>query len=205
MKIGIVNYSIGNVGSVLSAFQFYNYDVSLVGNPEDLDKTDIIVLAGVGNFATAVTKLKEAQFLDKLNHLVLIKKKPVLGICLGMQIFANVGYEDGTTQGLGWIKGKVVKIEGCNLVVPNIGWNQVRPNDKKLFKNVRYHSFYYMHSYHFIPDDKKVIIATTDYGNLKMVAAVRLNNIIGVQFHPEKSQADGLRFLKNSVESFIKS
>jgi glutamine amidotransferase len=205
MKIGIVNYSIGNVGSVLSALEFYNYSVSLVAEPDKLVNYDIIVLAGVGNFSTATTKLKEGKFWDRLNHLVLVKKKPVIGICLGMQIYADVGYEDGVNKGLGWIKGKVEKIKGKDLIVPHIGWRQIKYNDSSLFKDVRYHSFYFMHSYHFLPDDRKTVIATADYGGLQIVAAVKQDNIIGTQFHPEKSQGDGLRFLKNAVEYFIKN
>lgn len=200
MKIGIVNNSIGNVGSVLSAFQFYNYDVSLIEKPDELDNKDVIVLAGVGNFSTATKKLKTTKFWDKLNHLVIDKKKPLIGICLGMQIFADIGYEDGINNGLGWIKGKVIKLQGNNIIVPHIGWSKVNFTNKQLTKNMKYQYFYYMHSYHFIPKDKNIIVATTHYGDLKIVAAIKKDNIIGVQFHPEKSQGDGLRFLKNAVE-----
>ena len=200
MKIGIINYSIGNVGSVLSAFQYYNYDVSLIQNADDLDQVDVIVLAGGGNFSTAIGKLKETKFWQKLNHLILVVKKPLIGICLGMQIFANLGYEDGINEGFGWIKGKTVKMKSSRVLIPHIGWNKVKFSDRNLSKNMIYQSFYYMHSYHFMPEDKRVIIATTKYGDLDIVAAVRKNNILGTQFHPEKSQGDGLRFLKNAIE-----
>lgn len=200
IKIGIVNYSLGNVGSVYSAFRFYKYDVSLIDKPEDLDDIDVIVLAGVGNFKTAVSKLKEYKFWDKLNHEVLVKKKPTLGICLGMQLFADVSYEDGETEGFGWIKGNVVKIEGKSLKIPHIGWDEVKPFNGDMFKGLLNNFFYYMHSYHFIPKDRNVIMATTRYGDIDIVSAVWKDNIVGVQFHPEKSQGDGLRLLRNFLE-----
>lgn len=200
MKIGIVNYSLGNVGSVYSAFRFYKYDVSIVSRAEDLDGIDVIVLAGVGNCKTAVSKLREYKFWDKLDHAVLVEKKPTLGICLGMQLFADINYEDGENKGFGWVKGKVVKIEGRSRV-PHIGWDEVKPLDDKIFRGMLYGFFYFMHSYHFIPDDKSVIAGITKYGDMEIVSAVRKDNILGVQFHPEKSQGDGLRILRNFLET----
>ncbi|OGW13375.1 MAG: imidazole glycerol phosphate synthase, glutamine amidotransferase subunit [Nitrospirae bacterium GWA2_42_11] len=200
MKIGIVNYSLGNVGSVYSAFGFYGYDVALVRRPEELEKYDVIVLAGVGNFNTAVSKLKQYQFWDRLNYEVTVKKKPVLGICLGMQLFADISYEGGENKGFGWISGRVVKIEDHSTKVPHIGWDEIKPLDDKLFKGMQNNSFYYMHSYHFVPEDKGVTKAVTRYGDLEIVAAIRKDNIVGVQFHPEKSQGDGLRLLRNFLE-----
>jgi len=201
MKIGIVNYNLGNVGSVYSAFKFYKFDVVIVNKPENLDDVDVIVLAGVGNFKTAVSKLKEFHFWDKLNHEVLIKKKPILGICLGMQLFADVSFEDGKNLGFGWIKGEVHKIKGNSLRVPHIGWDEVRPFDEKIFKGILNNFFYFMHSYHLIPADNNVVIATTKYGDLEIVSALRKDNIVGVQFHPEKSQGDGLRIIRNFMET----
>lgn len=199
MIIGIINNGLGNIGSVASAFKFYKNDVKLIKTPEELDEVDIIVLAGVGNFKRGMNRLKELNLLKKLNEEVLIKKKPILGICLGMQLFADISYENGENKGFGWIKGEVVKIENSNVKVPHIGWEEVNTLDNDIFKDMRYNHFYFMHSYHFVPKDKDVIIATTDYGGLEMVAALRKENIIGVQFHPEKSQGDGLRFLKNFI------
>lgn len=200
MKIGIVNYSLGNVGSVYSAFKFYKYDVVLVDKPTDLDDIDVIILAGVGNCKTAVSKLRELKFWHKLDHEVLVNKKPTLGICLGMQLFADINYEDGENKGFGWVKGKVVKIEGRSLRVPHIGWDEVKPLDNGLFRGMLSGYFYFMHSYHFIPEDKTVITAITKYGDIEIVSAVRKDNIVGVQFHPEKSQGDGLRVLRNFLE-----
>lgn len=203
MRIGIVNYSIGNVGSVYSAFEFYRYDVRLVDEPGALKDCDLIVLAGVGNFSTATSRLKSLKLWEKLDRHVRIKKKPLLGICLGMQLFADSSSEGGQNLGFGWMPGKVVKLDSCQVQVPHMGWNRVEPGEKTLFRGVRYGYFYYMHSYHFIPEDPKVVLARTSYGKESLVACVRKGNIIGVQFHPEKSQGDGLRFLRNTVEELL--
>lgn len=203
-RIGIVNYSTGNIGSVWSALNFYGYDTVLIDKAECLKSVDLIVLVGVGSFQTAVLSLNKQKLWDALNREVIAKKKPVLGICLGMQLFADVSYEGGETPGFGWIKGKVVRLKGDNLRVPHIGWDEVKyGNRDKLFKGIRYGFFYYMHSYHFIPDDSSVVIAHTDYGNTAIVSAVKKNNIVGVQFHPEKSQGDGLRCLRNIIEDLL--
>lgn len=200
MKIGIINYSLGNVGSVYSAFKFCKYDVIFVGEPQDLKDVNMIVLAGVGNFITATSRLKELRLWDSINEEVIGKKKTVLGICLGMQLFADIGYEDGETRGFGWIKGKVVKMESDFLKIPHMGWNEVNGRSD-LFHGLNNKFFYFMHSYQFIPEDEKVTIATTNYGSKKIISAVKQDNIIGVQFHPEKSQGDGLRLLRNIVEN----
>jgi imidazole glycerol-phosphate synthase subunit HisH len=201
MKIGIVNQGIGNVGSVHSALAFYRYNVLLVNKPSDLKDIGVIVLAGVGNFPTAVSRMRDSKLWDRINEEVLVKKKPVIGICLGMQLFADVGYEGGEHKGFGWIKGKVVKLNGDNLKLPHMGWNKVDASDTALFSGMRYSFFYFMHSYHFLPDDNSVVVATTNYGDAKIISAVRQDNIAGVQFHPEKSQADGLRLLRNMIET----
>lgn len=201
MKIGIVNYSIGNVGSVYSAFKFFKYDVSIIDNPCELDNIDIIVLAGVGNFNTASEKLKEYNFFDELNKQVLINKKPILGICLGMQLFAQSSDEDGKNDGFGWIDGHVKKIE-TSLKLPNIGWNDLIHSGNHLFNDIEDNYFYFMHSYHFVPRNTNVILSTTKYGDIDFVSTVRKDNIVGVQFHPEKSQGNGLKFLRNFVEEF---
>jgi glutamine amidotransferase len=165
-----------------------------------MNNIDIIVLAGVGNFLSASARLKDMHFWDKLNEDVLIKKKPTLGICLGMHLFSTISYEGGENNGFDWISGKVVKIQDDKLRVPHMGWNQVACSDKGLINSMENPYFYFMHSYHFVPDDKEVIIATTNYGNVEIVSAVKKDNIIGVQFHPEKSQGDGLRFINRFVE-----
>lgn len=169
--------------------------------PPDLDVVDIIVLTGVGNFKIAAERLKEFNFWSKLEEEVIKKKKPILGICLGMQLFADTSDEGGENNGFGWIKGKVVKLSGDSMRIPHIGWDEVHPTDENMFRGIRYNSFYFMHSFHFIPEDKSLIRAKMKYGDSEIVAAVRKDNIVGVQFHPEKSQGDGLRFLRNFIDS----
>ena len=200
MRIGIVNNRMGNFGSVMSAFQFYGHDVVMLDSPDMLSSADIVILAGVGNFNTAVARLKENGFWDGLNEAVLVKKKPILGICLGMQLFATRSFENGETAGFNWIPGDVRKIEDPTVRVPHIGWDDVEPNEPELFSTVRSNSFYFMHGYHFVPEDGGVVTSITRYGNTNIVSSVRKDNIMGVQFHPEKSQGDGMRFLRNCLE-----
>jgi len=201
MKIGIVDYGLGNLGSVYSAFRFYKFETVLISDPKELKKADVIVLAGVGNFKAAVLKLKKLGFWNVLNHEILEVKKPILGICLGMQLFSDISYEGGDTKGFGWIKGNVVKMDNRLARVPHIGWDEVEPMNKELFKGIKSNSFYFMHSYHFLPDDKSTIIGVTKYGGLEIASALKKDNVVGVQFHPEKSQGDGLRFLRNFIEA----
>jgi imidazole glycerol-phosphate synthase subunit HisH len=199
-QIGIINYSMGNIGSIKSALGFYDYDVAVITKPEEIDSTNILILAGVGNFAAASDRLKKLRFWDKLDEEVMCNEKPVLGICLGMQLFADKGFENGEHTGFGWIKGRVIKMEGESIRIPHIGWNEITNNQAPLFKGILNDFFYFMHSYHFVPEEKNVEIAWTRYGGIKFVSAVRKKNIVGVQFHPEKSQGDGLRILRNFVE-----
>lgn len=200
MKIGVVNISIGNVGSVVAAFDFLRQDARPISDPDEVRKFDLLVLAGVGNFSTAMKKLKETGFAESLKQQV-DAGKPLLGICLGMQLFADLGFEDGVTDGFAWIPGKVEKIKDSIEKIPHMGWNCVTPTLGKLFQGVEGKAFYFMHSYHFNVADSSNIIATVDYGRNKLVAAVKKDNIYGVQFHPEKSQSDGLCFMKNLLEA----
>lgn len=202
-KIGIVNYSLGNVGSVASALSFYGQDIRLIDNASGLEDVDAMVLAGVGNFKTAVDKLNALKLREAIHKQVVEKRKPVLGVCLGMQLFADSSTEGGDIPGFGWIKGKVEQIEGQDLRLPHIGWNDIVPvgSRPELFEGLRGRTFYFMHSYHFRPVDPSVVIATTRYHDVELVSAVKKDNIVGVQFHPEKSQGDGLRFLRNFLES----
>ncbi len=199
--VGIINSGLGNVGSVASAFEFYRHPVRLMSDPRELAEADVLVLAGVGNFAAAIKRLEDMGMVDALKTQVLEHHKPLMGICLGMQLMADRSLEDGEHAGLGFISGDVVKIEGDNLRVPHIGWNQAVPRETALFQGIRYGSFYFMHSYHFIPRNPDDILAITQYGPLQVVSAVRRGNILGVQFHPEKSQGDGLRIIRNFMES----
>jgi len=203
MNIGIINNGISNVGSVVSAFEFYRHTTELIDTGSRLKIPDILVLAGVGCFNVAAERLKQNGIWEALQEEVIVRRKPVLGICLGMQLFASIGYENGANPGLGWMPGKVIRIDDPAVRVPHMGWDEVSPAEQSLFNRIKSNCFYFMHSYHFVPDDPSVIAATTKYGKQELVAAVIKDNIVGAQFHPEKSQGDGMRFLFNVLERIV--
>lgn len=199
-KVGILNYGIGNVGSLYSALRFFNQSTYVVNDARKIKEYDIIVLSGVGNFSAAVKKLKKGGFWEEILEYVTYKNKPILGICLGMQMFASKSYEGGEYEGFGFIDGSVVRMEVLNEKLPRIGWFSLSfPKENPIFNGLRYGNFYFMHSYHFLPKDENSVIAVSKYGNLNVVSAVMSFNIVGLQFHPEKSQGDGLRVLRNAM------
>ena len=160
-------------------------------------------MPGQGSFKSCVNALQSISGLvDCLNDFVMNKKKPLLGICVGLQMFADVGYEESETKGLGWIPGKVTKIDNQNgkYKLPHIGWNQINlVKESKIFKDIKDKShMYFVHSYEFVPTDKNSISATTDYSS-KHVCAVEKENIFGTQFHPEKSDKTGLKIINNFI------
>ena len=161
------------------------------------------MIPGQGSFKSCVDALQSIKGLvDCLNEFVMNKKKPLLGICVGLQMFADVGYEESETKGLGWISGKVTKIDNQNgkYKLPHIGWNQIKiVKSSKIFKDIKDKShMYFVHSYEFVPNDKNSISATTDYSS-KHVCAVEKENIFGTQFHPEKSDKTGLKIINNFI------
>ena len=172
----------------------------------DLNKiksSDKIVLPGQGSFKSCVDALNKINGLtDSLNEFVINNKKPLLGICVGLQMFADIGYEEIETKGLGWISGKVSKIDNQDgkFKLPHIGWNQINiVKDSKIFQNIENNShMYFVHSYEFVPNEKNVISATTDYSS-NIVCSVEKENIFGTQFHPEKSDKIGLQVIKNFI------
>ena len=194
MKVTIVDYSSGNISSVINSFKEVAQNKAIIEVTSDLNKikfSDKIVLPGQGSFKSCVDALNKISGLnDALNEFVLVNKKPLLGICVGLQMFADVGYEETETKGLGWISGKVSKIDNQNgkYKLPHIGWNQINIlKDSKIFKQVENNShMYFVHSYEFVPTDKTVISATTNYST-EVVCSVEKENLFGTQFHPEKS------------------
>ena len=158
-------------------------------------------MPGQGSFKSCVNALNKIDGLSNtLNEFAISLKKPLLGICVGLQMFADIGYEETETKGLGWISGKVSKINNQNgkYKLPHIGWNQIKIiKDSKIFKDIENNShMYFVHSYEFIPDDKDVISATTEYSS-NIVCSIEKENIFGTQFHPEKSDKMGLKIIKN--------
>ena len=206
MNVTIVDYKSGNISSVINSFKEVAKDKVTIEVTSDLNKiksSDKVVLPGQGSFKSCVDALNKIKGLtDTLNEFAITYKKPLLGICVGLQMFADVGYEETETKGLGWIPGKVSKIDNRNgkFKLPHIGWNQINiVKDSKIFKDIENNShMYFVHSYEFIPNDKKVISATTDYSS-NIVCSVEKENIFGTQFHPEKSDRIGLKIIDNFI------
>ena len=206
MKITIVDYNSGNISSVINSFSEISNDKVDIGVTSDLNKiksSDKLVLPGQGSFKSCVEALNNIKGLvETLNEMVINRKKPLLGICVGLQMFADIGYEQIETKGLGWISGKVSKIDNQNgkYKLPHIGWNQINiVKESQIFKNIENNShMYFVHSYEFIPEDKNVVSATTDYSS-KVVCAIEKENIFGTQFHPEKSDKLGLQIINNFI------
>ena len=206
MNVTIVDYKSGNISSVINSFKEVAHNKVKIEVTSDVSKiksTDKVVLPGQGSFKSCVDALQSINGLvECLNDFAVNKKKPVLGICVGLQMFADFGYEESETKGLGWIPGKVTKIDNKNgkYKLPHIGWNEINiVKDSKIFQNIKDKShMYFVHSYEFVPNDQNSISATTDYSS-KHVCAIEEENIFGTQFHPEKSDKLGLRIIDNFV------
>tara|TARA_B100001027_G_scaffold124073_1_gene85718 strand:- start:2607 stop:3233 length:627 start_codon:yes stop_codon:yes gene_type:complete len=206
MKVTIVDYNSGNISSVINSFDEVAKNKVNIEVTSDLNKiksSDKIVLPGQGSFKSCVEALNSISgLIDALNEFVITNKKPLLGICVGLQMFADIGYEETKTKGLGWISGKVSKIDNQNgkFKLPHIGWNQIKiVKNSKIFKDIENNShMYFVHSYEFVPNDKNVISATTDYSS-NIVCSVEKENIFGTQFHPEKSDRIGLKIINNFI------
>jgi len=206
MKVTIVDYNSGNISSVINSFKEVaeeKVNIEVTSDPKNIKSSDKVVLPGQGSFKSCVEALNNIDgLLDTLNEFTIINKKPLLGICVGLQMFADVGYEETETKGLGWISGKVLKIDNQSgkFKLPHIGWNQINiVKDSKIFKDIENNShMYFVHSYEFVPNDKKVISATTDYSS-NIVCSVEKENIFGTQFHPEKSDKSGLKIIDNFI------
>jgi len=206
MNVTIVDYESGNISSVINSFKEVAKDRVTIEVTSDLNKiksSDKVVLPGQGSFKSCVDALKNIDgLIDTLNEFAVTNKKPLLGICVGLQMFADIGYEETETKGLGWISGNVSKIDNQSgkFKLPHIGWNQINfVKDSKIFKDIENHShMYFVHSYEFIPNDKNVISATTNYSS-NIVCSVEKENIFGTQFHPEKSDKMGLKIIDNFI------
>jgi glutamine amidotransferase len=198
--VGIVNYGMGNLLSIYHALEMVQAAVKICNSPEELLEVERIVLPGVGAFHKCMTNLKELGFIEVLQEAVFIQKKPIMGICLGMQAMARRSFEGGEHQGLGWFEADVVRLtpNDPSLRVPQMGWNEITyPAASPLFQKLPpAPDFYFVHSYCLKFSDPSPVEATCDYGGT-VTAAVRQQNIFATQFHPEKSQCYGLRVLGN--------
>ena len=209
MKIAIIDYESGNLKSVSKAVELASNnilnksDVKIINSANELKNFDKIVLPGQGSFKQCYRSLLSIDgIVDELTSAVLEKQKPILGICVGMQLFSSFGEEDGGSKGFDWIKGKVNKINliDKNLKLPHMGWNNIRINQKsKLFSGIENEShFYFVHSFVFDVENNEFVTATAHHST-EIVSAVEKDNIFGTQFHPEKSQAKGIKVLENFI------
>jgi len=210
MSITIVDYGSGNLKSAAKALETaanninINSKIIVTSDPKIIKESNKIILPGQGSFRDCYLGIKKIPGLEStLNESVLVKKKPIFGICVGMQLFAKIGYESQETKGFGWIDGEVRKINNINktLKLPHMGWNQIEfKKDFVLFSDLKNKShMYFIHSYELITKQKDCIVATTNYGN-PIIVAVTKENIFGTQFHPEKSQKNGLKVLENFLK-----
>ena len=208
MRVGVIDYGVGNLGSVLRALETLGADAVLLREPAALASADRLVLPGVGSFTECRRLLDDGGWTAALQQQVHDRRTPLLGICVGMQLLASCGMEgaedaDGT-PGLGFIPGRVQSLAslGCAQRVPHVGWNGVvaRHGDSLLDGIPDTTDFYFVHSYAFVPDTADHLLATTDYG-LPVAAMVRRGHVSGTQFHPEKSGRAGFRVLRNFLES----
>ena len=204
-KVAIVDYGLGNIASAQKSFfkvikdNNLNIDVVVSNKPKEIYNSSHIVLPGQGAFKSCMMGLKNiVGMIEALEENVLKDKKPFLGICVGMQLLANKGYENGAFQGLGWIEGSIQKLEVGNLKLPHMGWNNVviKKNNHMIKFNQESKDFYFVHSYFFDCFDQNNIIGSTHYG-INFASIVGKENIYGVQFHPEKSSIQGLDLIKN--------
>ena len=206
MNVAIVDYQSGNISSVINSFTEVTkgkVNLEVTSDIKKIKSSDKIILPGQGSFKSCVDSLNKINGLvDTLKEVAIINKKPLLGICVGLQMFADVGYEEAETKGLGWVSGKVSKINNQNgkFKLPHIGWNEIEiQKESKIFKDIKNKShMYFVHSYEFVPEDKSVILATTDYSS-KIVCSVESENLFGTQFHPEKSDKVGLKMIENFI------
>lgn len=190
--------SIGNIKSITHALDFLKTDYIVTAHADDLAHANKLILPGVGHFKEALTRLKQSGLMECIRNEVLVNKKPILGICLGMQLFFDKSYEDGEHEGFGFIPGVVHALNDrpCQLPIPHMGWNDIWVKPSKLLCGIPTgECFYFVHSYA-VQCDAKYVCGTTQYGE-EIVAAIEDGNIYGTQFHPEKSQASGIEILRN--------
>ena len=210
MSISVIDYGSGNLKSAAKALELAANNINtsskivVTSDPKIIKQSDKVVLPGQGSFRDCYLGIKKIPGLNEtLNEFVLEKKKPILGICVGMQLFAKIGYESQKTEGFGWIDAEVRKINNMNkkIKLPHMGWNEIEfKKDCFLFSNIKNKShMYFIHSYEFMTKQKDCVIATTQYGN-SIVVSIAKENIIGTQFHPEKSQKNGLIVLENFLK-----
>ncbi len=201
--IGIIDYGVGNIKAFANIYKSFNISFKIVRNISELDNVSKLILPGVGSFDHAMTSLQNSGMKDKLDDLVLEKKLPIIGICVGMQMLAKSS-DEGVLEGLGWINGVVKKFDKSkikNAPLPHMGWNTLNiEKQNKIFDNIEEDPrYYFLHSYYFECNNKEDVIATATYGE-RFERMVNHENIYGIQCHPEKSHHNGIQLLKNFGE-----
>jgi glutamine amidotransferase len=203
MKVAVINYGMGNLGSVRRALEDLGADVFIANQPDALAHANRIVLPGVGAFGEGMQHLRSRGWVDPLRREVLDGGKPMLGICLGMEMLASVSEENGTHEGLDFIPGRIRRLDdlGCTLRIPHVGWNEVtyRQGTPLFDKIPQAMDFYFVHSYAFDPVQPEDVDGTTEYG-ATLTATVRRGHVFGTQFHPEKSSKAGRQILRNFLD-----
>ena len=198
IKVCIVDYGIGNIKAFKNIYDKLNINAEIASQKEQFIDATHLILPGVGAFDWAISKLNESGLRKTLDLLVLEKKIPILGVCVGMQIMATQS-EEGLLNGLNWISGKVLKLDK-NKILPHMGWNNVEPVTKSdLFKDIKNLEFYFLHSYYYKTEDNNHILTTSKYGSL-FTSSIYNKNIFGTQFHPEKSHKNGIKILENFLK-----
>ena len=202
-KVAVVEYGMGNLDSVLRALEECGSDGIITSDPREIERANFIILPGVGAFSKGISNLRSRGLEDVLCEQVLQRKIPVLGICLGMQLFASIGHEGQPTDGLGWLEGEVVRLQPQTATerVPHIGWNEIHMRGRsKLFDGIPDRSnFYFVHSYFLQCQVEVDVVAITPFCG-SIASVVQRENIFGTQFHPEKSQKLGFRLLQNFLD-----
>ncbi len=207
-KISVLNYGCGNLLSIGRSIKQVGYDVEIIENKEEIEKAEFLVLPGVGAFNNAMGLLKKKNLIETIKNYTLVRKKPILGICLGMQLFFSNSKEMGDHEGLNFISGEVVAMKSLSkmkdIKSPQINWNELKVHKdlgKIINKELNNRSFYFVHSYMANLKDNKNLIAYCNYYDLSVPAIVQSDNVFGCQFHPEKSGKNGLKLLENILKN----
>ncbi|MDC6479158.1 imidazole glycerol phosphate synthase subunit HisH [Flavobacteriaceae bacterium] len=192
--IGLINYGSGNIAAIANIFEKENIQHMVINKPSELNKVKKIILPGVSAFDRTMELLEEKNFISELHNLVAKKRIPIMGICVGMQVLFEKS-DEGSKSGFGWINGNVIKLS--NTKTPHMGWNSITKVDHRITKGIDFEEgFYFLHSYKCIPSEKNIISIFSDYDEA-ISAIVIKDNIIGIQFHPEKSHSNGVQIFRN--------
>lgn len=201
-KITIVDYATGNINVLVKKLKDFGFEAEYTNKANEIEKASFLLIPGVGHFSASMEKLKTDNLIDVLNKKVLHEKIPVIGICLGMQLFTKYS-EEGNSSGLGWIDAqtKHFKFNDNNIKVPHIGWNTIHAKNNSFIKEFEIHRFYFVHSYYVECNNTSDVLTYTEYGGKQFCSSVQHDNILGFQFHPEKSHKEGMRMLANAIRT----